>query len=1521
MNCTRTAYIFSLIFLAAVLNAADNPNALPESDYPYWPSYQYLELEDLDTIQAQEWINEDHVIHGWDWSLPGFVYPSPRSLVGLQRNFGFYSEFKPIDLKFKSNSIGILWVDWRDIEPTMGNYDFTPIIDRIEQANSVGSDIILRILCHSKSRNGDISKGEAPLWLEGLGVNLLPQEDPGHNLNFDPSHPEFHKHYLMLIDELAKTGIPDMVKAAYVGYASHSFGDEGIGPYKETESEANDTVKHVRERLDAWHNAFKGQEYKVFMGSAVDYGFKKGFGVRRGFVEMYLYRIPDADMGQYVDDKGNLCVDENAPILRYQCFNGEVNEEYEEAWATDDRNYRFGNTTNSFPYRYFTSTLRALQMRCTYIHTTGHLIPEMLPFLSQELGRTVEDAPDVWTFLRTSYLKASNYSNNDYLNRTITPAEEAQGIEMKNFERWLYQRDAPGYETQPAVKIQQAIKMWMVQEDKYFDYIARKGKKIGFDIDDRWIGTRDSVAIKVTYFDHYPGELKLVYHNGLEPVQKTQQLMGDSALRTATFIVPGIESNNLEHNFDFTLEAGEGTDSIVVSFIRVVHSDVSSGQLETREEAFPENTWGVYSWFGLDRVNREDFPNIKGTPIILRWSALEPENGKFEFEKLIGEQLEKLDQNDFNTFLMVWVAFATSNVTDTDTNWAFTPKWIFNNGVPLVEFPETVNPLGVTTKRYFPYYLDEDYRFFFHRMIDSLGNYICNLPPQLKNRILFLQSAEGSTGDGQPYKGSPIDTAYEISKEQWSRFRIETWEKYKSAFTRNRELQLPLLTNYDSNEEEQYLWMLDSLPKALGLKNGMFSHGYHISEAQERLANFIDFRNQVEARGKVFFARGEQDAEWKTYGWSTQNPKQAFYWSALYATHCGLTMWNVPWEACQGETYADAINLFNRYAAETSPQRAKGAFCALRRGLDASDTVEFPESIYGEAVKSDTQRYIDIADAFSEYGANQGDPDKAIGGGMVNRKRMDYNDVGWKILKGNYQRHLTQIDPEETSAAWWQVDTSVYGRFARGFEHGPGKDTLFFDLDDRFYGSRFLGGSDEVLIQVIYRDGDPGSWKLAYDAIDGTMKTAMEISNTGTGGWKSKNVVLNDAYLGNRGPRGADLMLVNTGGTNCRFHMIAVDRTGQTDFPIEETTRSTYQNNSWQFPGDTLSAWQYDYIQNTSGIPLFALDSARTIGLYGCNDTSGVNIRAYNDATEYTDAAQFKWDDGAQTFNKNGQWLEYSVEFKDEIPYQLLLRARNNVDASFKLTVYNNMKDTVFYKDIHLNSDFVNLGGGNEHTDWMLSKFPFTHLWGTYVVRFDWYDNVGDPGIFGSFSFVSSNLDITPPGWYFVSVGDMTLGSEIIVITTEDSKVYLVPSGTASDTTSIITAAVAMAEVTAYNQAKLATSGLMAGDYTVFAIDGSNNISDASKVIRLQYPLSDLELPKDPDIQLVFSQESQIIKVISKNDLGKIHVFDMLGKRVGSKECNGKKSDILMPGLVSGVYLVRVFEKDGTVTTIKIHKN
>jgi hypothetical protein len=86
----------------------------------------------------------------------------------------------------------------------------------------------------------------------------------------------------------------------------------------------------------------------------------------------------------------------------------------------------------------------------------------------------------------------------------------------------------------------------------------------------------------------------------------------------------------------------------------------------------------------------------------------------------------------------------------------------------------------------------------------------------------------------------------------------------------------------------------------IGLKNGMFSHGYHISDTQHRLEQWHRFVSEVSVRDKTFFSRGEQDAEWQVCGWSSRNTQQALYWSALFATHCGLDMWNLPQDTRQG---------------------------------------------------------------------------------------------------------------------------------------------------------------------------------------------------------------------------------------------------------------------------------------------------------------------------------------------------------------------------------------------------------------------------------------------------------------------------------------------------------------------------------------------------------------------------------------------------------------------------------------------
>ncbi len=432
-------------------------------------------------------------------------------------------------------------------------------------------------------------------------------------------------------------------------------------------------------------------------------------------------------------------------------------------------------------------------------------------------------------------------------------------------------------------------------------------------------------------------------------------------------------------------------------------------------------------------------------------------------------------------------------------------------------------------------------------MIDAFGDYVSRLPSHLRERIIFLQSAEGSTGDGQPYKGNPLDSKYNIAKADWNDFRRETWMRYQKALP-----GIPILVNSDANTEEETEWMFANLD-VIALKHGMFSHGYHVSDNVQRLERFYAICETAKKRGVPVLTRGEMDREMFVYAWSTRNIPQAVYWSGLFATHCRLDLWNIPHKALKDE-YArlQAYDFFNRYAGGQNPATSLRAFCALRDGLNAADADRFPVRDFGPLEKNNQKRYLNIAAAYAPYGARMEDPDKAIGGGMENRKRMGYNDAGWNILPGNYSRFLTQIRPGSEDIGWWHVDVmkqhcsdadaSIYSRFARGFESASGKNAMYFDLHDDLFGTSDLKAG--ITITVIYYDGVRNStWELQYDNGSPSMATALAVTNSGSGVWKTLKATITDPAFRNGGLKEADIALVNTDSLNDIFHLIEVELT------------------------------------------------------------------------------------------------------------------------------------------------------------------------------------------------------------------------------------------------------------------------------------------------------------------------------------------------------------------------------------------
>ena len=263
---------------------------------------------------------------------------------------------------------------------------------------------------------------------------------------------------------------------------------------------------------------------------------------------------------------------------------------------------------------------------------------------------------------------------------------------------------------------------------------------------------------------------------------------------------------------------------------------------------------GVSSWAGWKpgQVSRTECPELRSVPLILHWNKLEPEPGTYEFDKYLGEPLKAAHTAGLYATLMIWVGPAC-------------PIWLYEKGVPKVYSDREVNPLGDKMSKEqnrFPYYLHAEYKSRFFALIDAFGSYVAKLPPELRERILFVQSAEGSTGDGQPYKGKPLEEHYLISEEVWKEFRLETWKRYQKALP-----GIPILVNSDANGREETEWILANMD-VIGLKHGMFSHGYHVSDNVKRLADFQSLEAEAKKRGKPVLTRGEMDGELFVMGWS-----------------------------------------------------------------------------------------------------------------------------------------------------------------------------------------------------------------------------------------------------------------------------------------------------------------------------------------------------------------------------------------------------------------------------------------------------------------------------------------------------------------------------------------------------------------------------------------------------------------------------------------------------------------------------
>lgn len=544
-----------------------------------------------------DWRDGGDVIAGWDWSLPPWVSVAENAWI----NYTGAST----DYEFPGNRLVSVDVTWNELEPIEDQYEFSVLQNLIDSAAaSLDPGDKIQVFIRQSvwemhdyvadtnnppvyPDNWDAQKentASVPRWMENYPWFSTAMFEPITNIstpfqleNADIYVEEFHQRYLDFVAALWSSGVLDRseIGPIMIKERSATRGEEHDYP----DPGSDDYVKWL-ERINAWVTAAGSNSWKLVYGGTEEPwmadAIALGTGTRSGFAEMYLLRVDNEGLGQSVDSNNYLCAEETAPVISENRMSGDDNEEY----VVGVHEGRFG-PVEYWPHRYHESMLRILQMRRNYLsRCAGDMNPELMSYVSLSLGKTMEQTPDVWCSLQ------ENYAN---LNPRGVPSDP---IKIKNFERWLHQRDFVGYTPLAAEKVEWPLPSdtnalpYQIghHPDHQYDYTARKtqlssgNSGIAFDVNDAWLpGGPHPVWIKVTYTDRGTGRLKLQYYNddlGTYPV-RTVDCTDSRNIKTVSWRIDDMYFSNKwaewGKKMDFKLVA-EGED-VAINFVRIVRAD------------------------------------------------------------------------------------------------------------------------------------------------------------------------------------------------------------------------------------------------------------------------------------------------------------------------------------------------------------------------------------------------------------------------------------------------------------------------------------------------------------------------------------------------------------------------------------------------------------------------------------------------------------------------------------------------------------------------------------------------------------------------------------------------------------------------------------------------------------------------------------------------------------------------------------------------------------------------------------
>lgn len=558
-----------------------------------------------------------------------------------------------------------------------------------------------------------------------------------------------------------------------------------------------------------------------------------------------------------------------------------------------------------------------------------------------------------------------------------------------------------------------------------------------------------------------------------------------------------------------------------------------------------KDTFGL--WGYIDVVNPQlsyfDKYHVKGIHFIAQWKDIRPSyNGAYNWDTLTA-RLDSCIARDIYCGIQI-------NVGQNS------PQWVFDS---VGSFMTVGHP---TQHGPWPKYYDERYKRYYYTLLKDVASFMASLSPERLHRIIYWQIAEGSTGDGQPYKGAldscqadetctledslsnPLlgDPLVPQTQQEfkWEEFRRSAWDTIALSSAYHLIDSVVALMINTGNSANDYTFVLDTV-----IDDPYFDEGYI-------LTHFANLPLQPYSKGpllgqhygirseKALFKRPNVNDRCEIQGYikGTQHPHKDLFTLFCSALTAGLDIANADFGyGTMNETYEQYTDprMGDFFTLMTNSNSDGFVMPAFK--VDYGDTVLYKSRDYGQLINPDPllfNRYKERLTALKAQSDMYGsgidydvwkywqavnkfiNPERAdnIDELYPNAQFGNFNDSMWQndhVLYAEYSYHknLRFINDSSSVIPEFRVgpDTSLYGRYAgRPKLDNNGKCKWKFDVDDKIIKNMY---GDTLKITVIYlANGTGGSFTIGWDNCGEKQHSNKVVVNTSTGLFKEAEFIL-----------------------------------------------------------------------------------------------------------------------------------------------------------------------------------------------------------------------------------------------------------------------------------------------------------------------------------------------------------------------------------------------------------------------------